>query len=239
MLVNQLLRNPHVQPGSPAPLQAIGLSGTVVGVLANDPAVLASLGDAVHLPPYKAPPKAPVLFLKPRNTLACSGAAVAVPADAGELEIGASIGLVVGRTACRVSQATALSHLAGFIAVADLSVPHSSFYRPGLRFKARDGSCVLGPDITPLEAVASPDALMLRVWVDDACVQSGSTTGMLRPAAQLLADVTAFMTLRPGDVLMLGALNGAPRARVGQCFAVEIDGMARLEGRLVAEGGPA
>ena len=56
------------------------LSGVVYGTLLNDPAALAALGEAVNAPPYKAPPRAPVLYLKPRNTLAADGAAVAVPA---------------------------------------------------------------------------------------------------------------------------------------------------------------
>ena len=43
------------------------------------------------------------------------------------------------------------------------------------------------------------------------------------------------MTLQPGDVLMLGVAHGAPQARAGQHFAVEADGLGRLEGRLVAE----
>lgn len=58
---------------------------------------------------------------------------------------------------------------------------------------------------------------------------------MRRAAARLLADVTEFMTLRPGDVLMLGVPAGAPRARAGQRFAISIAGLGELEGSLVAE----
>jgi len=50
------------------------LSGVVVGALLNDPAELRALGDAVHQPPHKAPPVAPVLEVKPRHTLAADGA---------------------------------------------------------------------------------------------------------------------------------------------------------------------
>ena len=55
------------------------LSGQVIGVLLNHRPALAALGDAVHAPPYKAPPRAPVLYLKPRNTQVADGARVAVP----------------------------------------------------------------------------------------------------------------------------------------------------------------
>ena len=75
------------------------LSGVVYGVLMNDAAALAALGDSVHHAPYKAPPKAPVLYVKPRNTLASAGTHVRVPADAGKFEIGASLGLAAAPAA--------------------------------------------------------------------------------------------------------------------------------------------
>ena len=206
------------------------LSGAVYGVLLNDPAALATLGDAVHQPPYKAPPNAPVLYVKPRNTLAATGSATPVRPDVEAFELGASLGLVVGRTACRVREAQALSYLAGCTLVADLSVPHDSFYRPNVRNKARDGSCLVGPAVVPL---ASPDAATLHVRVDDRLVQAASMAGMIRPATSLLADVSEFMTLQPGDVLMLGVKAGAPRVRAGQCFSIEAEGLGVLEGRLV------
>ncbi len=211
------------------------LSRIVYGTLMNDPASLAALGDAVFQPPYKAAPKVPVLYIKPRNTLARSGASVSVPQDGGELEIGASLGLVIGRTACRVSETQALDHLAGYVVVADLSVPHNNFYRPSVRFKARDGSCIIGAHVVPRKAVPNPDALQLHVTVDGSVVHSASTVGMQRGAAQLLADVTEFMTLRPGDILMLGVSAGAPRVRAGQRFEVTISGVGQLNGTLVAE----
>ena len=210
-------------------------SGAVYGTLMNDPAALAALGDAASQPPYKAPPSAPVLYIKPRNTLAGPGAAVAVPAQPGELEVGASLGLVFGRTACRVGEAQALDHLAGFTIVADLSLPHGSFYRPALRFKARDGSCLIGPRMVPRDQVADADALKIQVSLDGRVVQRASTAGMRRGVARLIADVTEFMTLRAGDILLLGVPAGAPRGRAGQRFAIEITGLGRLEGRLVDE----
>jgi 5-oxopent-3-ene-1,2,5-tricarboxylate decarboxylase/2-hydroxyhepta-2,4-diene-1,7-dioate isomerase len=52
------------------------LSGTVYGTLLNHRSAIAALGEAVNQPPYNAPPKAPVLYIKPRNTLAASGSQV-------------------------------------------------------------------------------------------------------------------------------------------------------------------
>lgn len=209
--------------------------GTVYGTLFNHADALAALGQAVHEPPYKAPPKAPVLYIKPRNTWANDGDAIVVPAGVSELEIGATPGLVIGRTACRVREAEALSFVAGCVIVNDVSVPHASYYRPSLRFKARDGFCPIGP-VVAIERLGSLDALQVQVEIDGVVVHRSSTAGLIRPAARLLAEVSEFMTLSPGDVLMLGVAAGAPRARAGQRVGILIDGLGRLDNSLVAEG---
>jgi 5-oxopent-3-ene-1,2,5-tricarboxylate decarboxylase / 2-hydroxyhepta-2,4-diene-1,7-dioate isomerase len=211
------------------------LSGTVYGTLLNHQSALAALGGAVHEAPYKAPPQAPVLYIKPRNTLAGDGDAIVVPADAAMLEVGATLGLVIGRTACRVSELDALQYVAGYAIVNDVSVPHASYYRPAIRYKARDGFCPIGPRVVARREVADPDALTIRVYVDGTLAQQGSTADLVRPVARLLADVTEFMTLAPGDVLLVGVPAGAPRVHAGQWVAIEIDGLGRLENRFVAE----
>ena len=212
------------------------LSGRVYGALLNHRAALEALGDAVRQAPYKAPPRAPVLYIKPHNTLAAAGDAIAVPAEASELEIGATLGIVIGRTACKVGAADALGHVAGYVIVNDVSVPHASFYRPQVRCKARDGFCPIGPRVVARGDIADPDALAVRVEVDGELRQATSTAGMIRPVARLIADVTEFMTLAPGDVLLFGVAAAAPRARAGQRVAIEIEGLGRLENTLVAEG---
>lgn len=205
------------------------LSGTVYGALLNHRSALAALGSAANQPPYLAPPKSPVLFVKPRNTLGASGDAVKIPAGVAELEVGACLGLVIGRTACRVSEPQALDHVAGYLILADVSVPHPNYFRPFIRCKARDGYCPLGPAVTARAAVANPDALMLRCHVDGVLVQSANTADLVRPAARLLADVSEFMTLAPGDILALGAAAPAPRVRSGQRMTIGIDGFSSLD----------
>jgi 5-oxopent-3-ene-1,2,5-tricarboxylate decarboxylase/2-hydroxyhepta-2,4-diene-1,7-dioate isomerase len=209
------------------------LSGTVYGVLLNHAPALAALGDAVNAAPYKAPPKAPVLYVKPRNTLAGAGSACTLPPGVDALQVGANLGIVIGRTACRVAAGDAAAFVAGYVVVDDLSVPHESFYRPSVRFKALDGSCVVG---APVEraAVGNPDALAVRVLVDGELVQRTDTAGRIRGMATLLADVTEFMTLAPGDIVLLGTSHGAPTARAGQRITIEIDGLGRLEHVLAA-----
>ena len=212
------------------------LSGVVYGTLLNHEPPLHALGDAVHAAPYKGAPRAPVLYLKPRNTLSSNGSTVAVPADAPELEVGAALGIVIGQTACRVSQEHALQCVAGYTIVNDISVPHDVFYRPAVRFKARDGFCPIGPVVVPRAAIADPDDLAVQVYVDGDLKQQTTTGQRLRNVARLLADVTEFMTLLPGDVLMLGASAGAPRVRAGQQSRIVIDGVGELVNHFAHEG---
>lgn len=212
------------------------LSGVVYGVLLNHEPALHALGEAANAAPYKAAPRAPVLYLKPRNTLACHGDRIFIPADEPELEVGASLGIVIGQTACRVAPEQALLHVAGYTIVNDISVPHDIFYRPSIRFKARDGFCPVGPVVVPRSAIENPDDLSVQVYVDGELKHQTSTGQRIRNVERLLADVTEFMTLLPGDVLMLGVSAGAPRVRAGQQSRIVINGVGELISHFVSEG---
>jgi 5-oxopent-3-ene-1,2,5-tricarboxylate decarboxylase / 2-hydroxyhepta-2,4-diene-1,7-dioate isomerase len=216
------------------------LTGTVYGALLNHAPELAALGDAAQQPPYKAPPRAPVLQVKPRNTLVGEGARVAVPPDAAEgLELGATLAIVIGRTACRLRVEDALAHVAGFTLACDIRVPHASHYRPAVRHRARDGFCPIAAQGVPISAMPAPDALHVQVAVNGVVVHDTSTAERIRSVAALLADVTEFMTLQPGDVLLLGASAGSPRAHAGQQVRITIGGVGSLGFTLVAEFGAA
>ncbi|CAG9247071.1 fumarylacetoacetate hydrolase family protein [Paraburkholderia unamae] len=216
------------------------VSGAVYGTLLNDRHALEALGDAANAPPYKAPPRAPILYLKPRNTHAGHRARVAVPggedAQGAQLgvQVGASLGVVIGRTAARVAVHEAFDYIAGYTLVADLCVPHASVYRPSVRFRARDNFCVIGPAVVARRHVADPDRLDIRVNVTGQPAFSATTATNLRGVAQLLADVTDFMTLAPGDVLTLGVPHGAPVAQAGARATLAIGDWAPLEIEFVA-----
>jgi 5-oxopent-3-ene-1,2,5-tricarboxylate decarboxylase / 2-hydroxyhepta-2,4-diene-1,7-dioate isomerase len=195
------------------------LSGVVVGALLNHAPELVALGEAVNAPPYKAAPKAPVLQVKPRNTLVSDGAVVEVPADAEALEIGATLAVVIGSGANRI---------AGYTLAADLSIASDAVdrhYRPDVRQRARDGFCPLASRVLPAADVPSPDALKLVVSIDGEVVQAAHTGGRVRGVTQLVADVLAFMSLQPGDLLLLGAAHGAPRAKAGQRVGIAVEGL--------------
>ena len=222
-----------------APDARRGLSGTVYGALLNHRPELLALGDAVHQPPYKAPPRAPVLAVMPRHTHAADGSDLVVPAGCAGLEVGVALGIVIGRVACRVPQHRALDFVGGFLAVGEVTLPMSGqpgiHYRPGVRLRARDGFCPLGPRVTLAPEFADPDERALRVWVDGQLAHASTTGERHRGVAQLIADVTEFMTLQPGDVLSLGRSHGAPLVRAGRQVVLEVEGLASLHHRVVAE----
>jgi 5-oxopent-3-ene-1,2,5-tricarboxylate decarboxylase/2-hydroxyhepta-2,4-diene-1,7-dioate isomerase len=211
------------------------LSGVVYGALVNHAPQLAALGEAAHAAPYKAPPAHTVLQVRPRNTLCGPGSAVAVP---GPVELGVSLGVVIGRTACRVAAEDALGVVAGYLIAAELGLPCESHYRPAVRFKARDGFTVLGP-VVPAAEVDDPDQLATWVLVDGEGHHQGSTAGRVRGVAELIAAVTEFMTLQPGDVLLLGADTPAPQAAAGAAVTLGIAGLGSLSFTLVAEAAAA
>lgn len=203
--------------------------GAVYGTLLNDRGALDALGEAMHDAPYKAPPKAPVLYLKPRNTLAGHRASVAIPDDVSGVEVGASLGIVIGRTATRVSAERAFDYVAGYTLVADLSVPHASVYRPSVRLRARDGFCVVGPALVAAHHVANPDELAIQVSLNGAHAFAANTASSVRGVARLLAEVTDFMTLSAGDVITLGVPHGSPVAHIGDTAILSIGALPPLQ----------
>ena len=212
------------------------LSGHVYAALLNHPGEVVALGAAAQQPPYKAPPQAPVLTVRPRNALRWMGdEPVSVPHGVPQLAVHANLAIVIGRAACRVPVAQALQWVAGYTLALDLRVPHESHYRPALRFMARDGFCTLGPRVVPASELPQPDAAPLQLLLDGAPVQDTTTAGRTRGVAQLLADVTDFMTLQAGDVLLLGSSPGAPLVAAGQTVSVRNAILGGLDVRLAAE----
>ncbi|WP_265088343.1 fumarylacetoacetate hydrolase family protein [Psychrobacter immobilis] len=185
-------------------------ANTIYGVILNDTKTLTTLEHELNLPPYKTPAKAPVIYIKPFNTLNTTDV-VSLPTDAQALEVGASIGLVIGKTASRLTSDDALSVLAGVVTAVDLSIPHDSYYRPAIREKCFDGSLVLG-DIHDVPDLAH---LTLDTKINGVSVNTRHLSELKRDAVNLLVDVTEFMTLNEGDVLLLGVEYQAPTVKAG------------------------
>ena len=205
-------------------------TGTVYGTLLNFKTELAEMQAQMNQPPYKAPPQAPVLYVKPANTWSVNGATIAVPARVSEVEIGASIAMVMPSES---------NGKIRFVLLNDLSIPHSSFFRPPVKFKCLDGFLGIGSQTVETD---QPQDFKLEVRVNGNLVQSLDFSHLVRPASQLFADVSEFMTLRDGDVLMLGCdclpTGKRPLAKVGDVIAISSSShpaLGTLSNTLIAE----
>ncbi len=211
---------------------------TVIGTMLNFRGAWAAMEAAMHEAPHHKPPAHPVLHIKPANTWIGDGQAIVLPADVDEVEVGATLGLVMGRATSRVQEHNAMSHVGGYVIVNDVTVPHDSLLRPPMKQKCRDTFCPIGPMVDAAR-VARPDALTIRAYVNGELRQTNSTSNLVRGMARLIADVSEFMTLDAGDVLLVGVPEDAPRARPGDRVAIEIEGLGRLANPVEREGAPA
>ena len=222
--------------------QAWQPQGTVYGTLLNFKAERTAMAAQMTEPPYKAPPQAPVLFIKTANTFNASGGVVQVPENVPEIELGATFGMVIGAVAQVINTQTAPVNIAtsvtGFVLMNDLSIPHASFFRPPVKFKCLDGFLGVGSHLVLSDAAGDPAQFKLEVRVNGALKQTIDFSNLHRDALTLLQDVNEFMTLQPGDVLMLGYDADRPLAKVGdriEISAPSLPAFGTLSHTLVAE----
>lgn len=196
----------------------------IYGVILNDAASLQKIGS-LDGAPYKGAPKAPPLYIKPANTRVADAAAVALPDGAGGVEVAATVGLVMKRAAARLTPATAMEAVGALVLAADLSLPHASYYRPAIREKCFDGSLPM----SAAQPLVDLSGLVLRTEIDGELVEERSLADLIRDPARLLADVTEFMTLNRGDVLLVGVSYMAPRAAPGSRVKISAAGLGSLQ----------
>jgi 5-oxopent-3-ene-1,2,5-tricarboxylate decarboxylase / 2-hydroxyhepta-2,4-diene-1,7-dioate isomerase len=199
--------------------------GTVYGTLMNFRAELEALGDKANEPPYKAPPQAPVLYIKPANTWTENGGTIALPANVPEVEIGATVAMVM----------KSAREIEGFVLMNDVSIPHESFFRPPVKFKCLDGFLGIGDRIRARNEAGDPAVFKLEVRINGEVKQTVRFSQLVRPAEKLLADISEFMTLGEGDMLMLGCDAGRPRAKVGDRVQISMPALGTLSNTFVAE----
>lgn len=178
---------------------------TVYAAALNFRGSLEALGD-LNAEPYKGPPKAPVLYIKPPNTLSVSGAPIRVPKGVSKLKMGGTLGWVVGK---------------GWVVANDISIPHSSYFRPAIKERCRDGFLVLSP-IFFRGADVDAD---IRITVNEKTTVA-STRDLIRPVTKLIEEISEFLTLGLGDILLSGEPPNAPLAGVGDRVWVQIDDVA-------------
>ncbi|WP_052345835.1 fumarylacetoacetate hydrolase family protein [Paucisalibacillus sp. EB02] len=211
------------------------VSGTVYGSLLNFQEQKDAFSSEFSKAPYNNPPERPILYIKPRNTINAHLREVAIPNGVEAVEINATLGVVIGKTVTNVRDENALEYVEGYTIVNDVSVPHESFYRPAIKQKARDGFCPIGPWIVPKENLPNPDGLMIWTFKNEELIQVTSVKDLVRSIPKLIQDVTEYMTLAKGDLLLIGVPHNPPVATVGDTIRIEIDQIGSLENRFVLE----
>ena len=209
-------------------------TGSLFGIALNYQGLLQSRLAEFDQPPYQKPPVKPVLFIKTPNTRNSDGQPVVAPA--GErLQPGPALGVVIGKDASRVSAEHALEHIAGYVIVNEFSLPEDSYYRPAVKAKCRDGFCSISSDVVAVDEVADPHNLTLTLWVNGEVRQQNTTAHFVRSIGQLIAELSEFMTLHAGDVLITGTPEGRVDVQPGDQVVVEISGLGRLSNTVVAQ----
>jgi 2-keto-4-pentenoate hydratase/2-oxohepta-3-ene-1,7-dioic acid hydratase in catechol pathway len=179
------------------------------------------------------PPSLPTLFLKPPSTVIGPGEAIVLPPQSQYVEYGAELGVVMGRPARHVSPDEALRCVLGYTCANDVTA-RDLLEQDGLwaRGKSFDTFCALGPAIaTHLD----PTEVVITCTLNGETRQMSSTHDMLFTVPQVVAFVSAVMTLLPGDVILMGSPAGAGPLADGDVVEVEIEGIGKLRNIVRAE----
>ena len=162
-----------------------------------------------------AAPAEPILFLKAPSALTGPNDPVVLPQDAAKADWEVELGVVIGTRARHVGVADALSHVAGYCVVNDVSERAFQLERGGTWDKGKgcDTFGPVGPWLVTADEVPDPQALKLWLSVSGQRMQDGSTTDMIFGVAELVSYISRFMTLEPGDLIATGTPAGVGMGR--------------------------
>lgn len=183
-------------------------------------------------------PEVPVVFCKLPNAVAAAGDVIPLPPDDDQIDYEGELALVIGRRARHVPRREALAYVFGYCNANDLSARRLQFGTGGqwLLGKTPDGFCPLGPYLVTADQVPDPQDLRLRSYVNGQLRQDAHTGDMIFPCDYLVAYLSRYLTLEPGDVILTGTPQGValgrpdrPWLRPGDRVAVTVDGLGVLE----------
>ncbi|WP_254530596.1 fumarylacetoacetate hydrolase family protein [Natrinema gelatinilyticum] len=173
-------------------------------------------------------PDRPLLFLKGPNTLAAHGDTVTLPADKERIDHEAEIGLVIGEQCRHVPEESAMDVVEGFTCVDDLSNrDDQQLEQNWIRGKAFDGAAPIGPVLATPDEVPADAAVRTRVNGD--LRQDGNREQLIFTIPELIAEITTYMTLEPGDVIATGTPDGVGPVEDGDKVEIDVEGVGTLE----------
>jgi 2-keto-4-pentenoate hydratase/2-oxohepta-3-ene-1,7-dioic acid hydratase in catechol pathway len=178
-----------------------------------------------------------------RSSLADPDATIKISDYSKQMDWEIELAAVIGKPAKGVSIEKALDHVAGYTAANDISArdrgrrPHvsdtSPFKADWVAHKSFDGSCPLGPWITPASDIPDPQKLGLKLWVNDVLKQDSNTSEMIFTLAEQISHLSIGTTLQPGDVILTGTPAGVGSARgeflkAGDTVRIWVEGIGTL-----------
>ena len=161
------------------------------------------------------PPPAPIYFTKPPTTIIGPGEAIPYPQGlTTRLDWEVELGVIIGIGGRDIPEVRALDHVFGYTVVNDISARELQF-RTSQWFKGKslDGSCPMGPVIITADEIPDPQRLRLRLSVNGTAKQDSNTSDMIFSVARIVADLSAGMTLEPGDCISTGTPQGVGDGR--------------------------
>jgi 2-keto-4-pentenoate hydratase/2-oxohepta-3-ene-1,7-dioic acid hydratase in catechol pathway len=177
-------------------------------------------------------PAEPLIFLKPSTSVIGTGDVIQYPRQSHEVHYEAELAVVVGRLCRDVPVERAADVVLGYtcgndVTARDLQRSDGQWARA----KGFDSFCPLGPWV---QTDVDPADLRVRCSVNGQPRQDGRTSDMIHGVAELIAHISAAMTLLPGDVILTGTPAGVGPVEVGDEVTVSIDGIGTLTNRVVS-----
>ena len=173
-------------------------------------------------------PDRPMLFLKAPNAVASHGKHLTLPSGKERIDYEAELGVVIGEQCKNVSESGAMDVVAGYTCVNDISNRDDQRQEQNwVRGKAFDNACPIGPLVATPEHVPEDASIELRL--NGETKQSSSREHLIFSVPELIAEITSYMTLEPGDVIATGTPEGVGPMEDGDEVEVEIEGIGTLK----------
>ena len=178
----------------------------------------------------------PSVFMKPLSSLLDPGGAVILPPEdlSQEVQHEVELTVVIGTTARNVTVEDALTHVYGYTIANDVSARDLQRRDAQvIRAKGFDTFCPIGPWI---ETELDPSQRPIRCLVNDEVRQDGTTADLIFDVPTLVASISRWATLTPGDVILTGSPSGTGSLHAGDHVALEVDGIGTLRHTVRASG---
>ena len=213
----------------------IGGIRKIIGVGLNYRAHAAEAGTA--------PPSDPIIFLKSPDAASGPNDDIVLPPGGEQVDWEVELGVVIGREGKNVKQARALDCIAGYLIANDVSAREWQLKRGGqwTKGKSADTFAPLGPCLVTPDDLPDPQNLSLQLFLNGELKQSGSTRDMIFGVAELIARISEYMRLQPGDIIITGTPPGVGMAQkpprylqAGDSLRLVIDGLGEQNARVAS-----